>query len=74
MKAMELKIIGKVWNIEQEKRLAYLEGMLDLIDIISKYDTVDGNFICALHDYLAENGTKSAMIDSFCESYKKSEN
>ena len=73
MKAMELKVIGKVANIEQEKRLVYLEGMLDLIDIICEYDKADEGFICALHDYLAENGTQSQMIDSFYEAYKKAD-
>ena len=69
----ELKIIGKVANVEQEKRIIYLEGMLDLINLISEYDNVDENFICAMHNYLMENGQNTNMLYRFYDSYKNTD-
>jgi len=69
----QIKIIGKVANITQDKRLAYLEGMIDYIQTTNSRS--EREFITALYNYVAEHGsgTQTILVD-FCDHWKKENN
>lgn len=65
----QLKIIGKVTNIERGKRLLYLQGMLDYIDVTHTH--TEEKFMIALYNYVAEYGDDtSGIMEDFCHQWK----
>ena len=65
MNDKQKRIIGKVLNIVEDKRLAYLAGMLDYMDITGADS--EREFITELHNSCCEYGAKNDTIYSFCD-------
>jgi len=67
MNRSQKAIIGKVMNIIEDRRSAYLSGMADYMTITGNYD--EGGFIIDLINYLNERNYKTETIIEFCKSW-----
>lgn len=63
MNEKRLKIVGKLLNIVEEKRSAYLEGMADYAQLYGTKS--EKKFIFDLYNYLSEHGFKNENIKDF---------
>lgn len=69
MNDRQRSIIGKLLNITEDRRLAYLAGMLDYMNITGADH--EWEFIKDLYNYCCEHGTKQATIYNWCDEFKK---
>lgn len=71
MNDRQRRIIGKLLNILdiEDRRLAYLSGMVDYIDITGA--DIERDFITQLYNHCCEHGTNNNTIYNWCDEWKK---
>ena len=65
----QMKVIGKLTNLIYDVRLAYLEGMLDYMEITQQDKGKE--FITALYNYMSDHGQSNLTINDFYNKWKK---
>lgn len=69
MNIRQRKFIGKLLNIVEDKRLAYLTAMLDYMDYSGA--DIERDFITQLYNHCCEHGTSNNTIHNWCDEWKK---
>lgn len=69
MNIRQRKFIGKLLNIVEDKRLAYLTAMLDYMDYSGA--DIEREFITKLYNHCCEHGTSNDTIYNWCDEWKK---
>lgn len=69
MNIRQRKFIGKLLNIVEDKRLAYLTAMLDYMDYSGA--DIERDFITQLYNHCCEHGTNNNTIYNWCDEWKK---
>jgi len=69
MTELQKDIIGKVSNIIEDRRSAYLAGMIDYMALTGS--TAECDFVIGLLDYLNERNYKAETIAEYCEKQDK---
>ncbi len=62
----QLRIIGKILNVPEGMRLAWIEGIADYVEVSGLNDP----FVVSLCDYMAEHGSKESVLFSFSDAWK----
>lgn len=63
------KFIGKLLNIERGKRLAYVQGMLDWMELIGIYTYHE--FVVGIYNAIAEFGDSNEIIKQYYDEWKE---